>query len=190
MKPKPNIVRPNYTGELDEPIYEPINAIGLLGDVGGVLKAQAIERATQRQISKLEKLCDEYEIARNHENRWFALAYALAVAHVPGMRVAFDSPLKPGPEARWQSELGPKLVSDVETILAQAQRKMSYKKAIQLLLEDKSKGWSTYTLENLITRHREARRLELEQKRVAEEMRQRFPGDPFGRPVRDTDEKT
>ena len=48
---------------------------------------------------------------------------------------------------------------------------MNYEQAIKKLRKDKEKPWQAYTLPNLITRHREARKVEQHLRRFAEQLK-------------------
>jgi len=152
-----------YTGPLAEPIYEPI--MGLLGEL---VRPQAEERAREQQVLKLHPLFDWYEIDRNAPDAWMKLASVLASAHVPGMRVIHDFRRKGGRKRSWKAGKGIELVRDVEAL--RANRSMTTQEAIRALRKDKTRGWHVFTEENLITRHREARKAEQERRTMAKQL--------------------
>ncbi len=153
-----------YTGELATPIYEP--EAGGVGGLGGS-KAEAERRTVEQRILKMEKLFDWYSIGSDEPDAGMCLAVKLALAHVPGMQVCHEL-RKRGRKRSWKDGLGIELVRDVDA-LRQA-KKMTYEQAIEELQKNK-KPWGTYTLANLITRHREARKVEQRRRRLAEQLK-------------------
>ncbi|MET4418274.1 hypothetical protein [Bradyrhizobium sp. RT3a] len=152
-----------YTGELATPIYEPVaaGAGGLFGD-----KAEAERRTAEQRISKMEQLFNWYSIDPDEPDAWMFLAVQLAAAHVPGMQVRHVR--KRGRKRTWKDGLGIELVHDVAA-LQQTKKKMSYVQAIKEL--HKRRRWSAYTVPNLVTRHREARKVEERRLRLAEQLK-------------------
>lgn len=136
-----------YTGDLATPIYEPAGH--------GHSDAEVMQRIAEQLGLKLNKLFEWYAIDPNKPDAGLDLALKLAMAHVPGMQVVFELS-KRGRKRTWKDGLASELVRDVATL--QQTKKMSSKKAIEELREDKEKQWGTYTNVNLITRHREARK--------------------------------
>jgi hypothetical protein len=168
MTTKPRARKPfdlsrRYTGELAEPIYEPI--LGLLAEL---LRPEAERRAKERQTLKLKALFDWYQLDASAPNAWRSLALVLALVHVPGMQVVHDSKQRRGRKRSWQAGLGIELVRNVEAV--QARGSMTTQDAIRQLRKDKAKGWHLYTEQNLITRHREARRAEQRRRILAKQL--------------------
>lgn len=141
-----------YTGELAQPIFES-NALGI--DPNG-RKREARLLASVRQAKKLGRLMNWYGIDPDSEESWYSLAFALAVAHVPGLRVIHAFKPIRGRKRSWKAGLGTALQRDVEKL--QTQQRISMSAAIRLLRKDRTKQWHQYTEQNLVTRHREARR--------------------------------
>ena len=154
-----------YTGELATPIYEPV-----AGGVGGlgVSKAEVERRTVEKRILKMEKLFDWYSIDPDEPDAGMYLAARLALAHVPGMQVRHEL-RKRGRKPSWKDGLGIELVRDVAA--PQQTKKMNYEQAIQELRKNKKKPWRNYSLPNLITRHREARKVEQRRRRFAEQFK-------------------
>jgi hypothetical protein len=145
-----------YTGELATRIYEP-------GGGPGGSSAEANRRIFEQRVLKMEKLFDLYSIDRDDPDPGMSLAAKLALAHVPGMQVRKKRGRKPS----WKSGLGIELVREIDAL--QQTNNMNYEQAIAVLRKDKEKAWRKYTLPNLITRHREARRLEQHRRRLVEQ---------------------
>ena len=85
------------------------------------------------------------------------------MAHVPGMQVRHELRRR-GRKRTWKDGLGSELVRDVAALQTE---KMNYNQAIAELKKDKEKPWRAYTLPNLIARHREARKVEQQCRRLA-----------------------
>jgi hypothetical protein len=152
-----------YTGELATPIYEPLGGVGGLGGS----KADAERRAFEHRVLKTEKLFDWYSIDPKGPNAWMYLAISLAVAHVPGVQVHYEPRKRRGRKRTWKDGLGIELVRDVEAL--QQTKKLNTEQAIEELR--KKEPWLTYTQANLITRHREARKMEEDRRRLTEQFR-------------------
>ncbi len=149
-----------YTGDLAEPIYEPIHAAVAAGDEDDPIR--------YRKLQKLLKLLEFYEIDAHAKHKWAQLALALAERHVPGLRVEHGVRPKRGRRKTWKAGLAIYLLNDVHSLLSK--RNMTTKDAINELHADRSKGWHRYTKENLIARHREARREQKGHHRLASEL--------------------
>jgi hypothetical protein len=149
--------RSKYTGKLREPIYEPVSVGGILGDVGGRMQEQARERAAQRVKAKFFELMEWYDIDPESEDRWFLLAVELAIQHVPGMCIIYETQPRRGRKSSWKTGLAIELLRSIEA-LQQQREGLSITEAIAKLRQDKAGKWSRYTRENLEARHREARR--------------------------------
>jgi hypothetical protein len=165
---------PKYTGLLADPIYEPI--LRGLFDFDG-----SEEKANQRALSRLEEkvplLFGHYGIDPRDSNRWFTLACALALDHVPGMPVLFARPPQRGRKRTWQSGLGEQLLAAVQTKKAQGAA-TSTRDAISQLR--RSESWKRYTQQNLETRHREANRRQQEFRKMVAALSPLYPTVPFG----------
>ena len=155
-----------YTGELATPIYEPV--AGVVGGLGGS-NAEADRRASEQRIVKMEKLFDWYSIDPDEPDAGMCLAVKLALAHVPGMQVRHELRKRRGRKPSWKDGLGIELVRDVDAL--QQAKKMNYAQAIDELRENEEKPWRAYSLANLITRHREARKVEQHRRRFAEQLK-------------------
>ena len=145
-----------YTGELATPIYEPV----------GGSKPEAERRAFEQRLLKMDQLFDWYSIDPGEPDAWIYLAVRLASEHVPGMRVHHK---RRGRKRTWKDGLGPELVRDVDAL--RQTKKMTYEQAIEELRKNKKKPWLTYSLPNLITRHREARRVEQNRQRLSKQLK-------------------
>lgn len=137
-----------YTGELAQPIYEP-KSIGVAGRA-----REAEMSASIRQARKLGRLMHWYRIDPDSEDSWYSLALALAIEHVPGLRVIYAIRPKHGRKRSWKAGLGDELIRDVDTL----QKKLKIKMSAACLLLSKDDKWRQYSEQNLVTRHREARR--------------------------------
>jgi hypothetical protein len=155
----------SYTGDLATPIYEPV-----AGGVGGLgeSKAEAERRTFEQLVLKMEKLFDWYSIDPDEPDAGMCLAVKLAWAHVPGMQVRHEL-RKRGRKPSWKDGLGIELVRDVAAL--RQTKKMTYEQAIAELRKNKEKPWQTYSLPNRITRHREARKVEQNRRRFAEQLK-------------------
>jgi hypothetical protein len=165
--------RTKYTGQLAEPIYEPIG--GLLAEF---TRNAAERRAQEQQVLKLRALFAWYGIDSTTPDAFTGLAIALALAHVPGMKVIHDFKRRRGRKRSWKAGLGVELVRDVEAL--QAQRVMTTKEAIQALRKNKTKGWHDFTEQNLTTRHREARTAERKRRIMAQQLMVSPPSPMMG----------
>ena len=154
-----------YRGELATPIVEPPESLGLLRE------DNAERKAVLRQAAKLPALFKHFEIDPTEKNRWTRLAVALAITHVPGMRVSFDAKSKGGRPRKWKA--GEEKAGEDEELLRDAKRvqqgrKMSHTEVVEELR--KTKRWKGESPSNLTTRYREARHAEAEKGRQAKKM--------------------
>src|SRR4051812_47531190 len=94
---KPLASRGKYTGQLGEPIYEPIG--GLLADI---MRPAAEKRALEQRALKIQSLFAWHEIDSTVPNAWMSLAIALALAHVPGMQVVHEFKRRRGRKRSWK----------------------------------------------------------------------------------------
>jgi len=140
-----------YTYYLADPIYEALPAAGSADELDSSVETSC------RKIDKLLKLLELYKIDSLAKHRWLRLALALAEQHVPGFRVIHEPPHKRGRPRSWKAGQADSLLHDVEE-LRRANKKLTIKSAIDQLRADPSKNWRTCSKENLVTRHREARR--------------------------------
>ena len=154
-----------YTGELAQPIYEPI----LWASYSNGLERRkwlAEQGAIKRQLAKLEHLFDWYNVDDSADDRWFRLAFALAEEHVPGLRVIYDRKPQRGPRKTWDTGRYEQLFQGVNEI--RSTRKITTKAAIKLLIADAAGAWHKSDPNSLNTRYREAVR-EHKKRRVLEE---------------------
>lgn len=145
---KPNLAD-GYTGDLAIPI-EPA---AVFGSPDGN-EAEVKRRLVGQLALKSNTLFEWYGIDPNGPDAWMNLALKLAVAHVPGMQFRHE-PRKRGRKRTWKDGLGIELVRDVAAL--RQIRKLNYRQAIEEL--HRHKPWRAYTIANLITRHREARKV-------------------------------
>jgi hypothetical protein len=165
-----------YSGDLAKPIYVPLVRPNVAGDSSNRQPTELDAHARYRkmaearylQINKFLKLFEFYEIDSLNKLKWYQLALALAERHVPGFRVVYDVRPKTGRRRTWKAGLGDDLVRDVEALTAK--RKMTIEDAIKKLRTDSSK-WRRYTVPNLITRDREARREQKERDRLVSDLK-------------------
>ena len=135
----------DYTGDLATPIEPDF--------VRGENEAEVKRRLVEQVALKLNKLFEWYRIDPNGPDAGMHLALKLAFAHVPGMQFRVEH-RKRGRKPTWKDGLGSELVRDVAAL--QQAKKLNHKQAIAAL--HKEKRWRAYSIANLITRHREARR--------------------------------
>jgi hypothetical protein len=139
----------DYTGELAQPIY--VSVEGLPPD----LAKEEEDRAYTTLKEKFRRLFALYEIDPDVEGSWHMLCIALAMEHVPGMRMLWEPRPQTGWPRTWQAGLGDALLKDVEE--KQTNSKLSIASAIRELRKDPNKPWRKYPQQTLETRHREAR---------------------------------
>jgi hypothetical protein len=139
-----------YRGELATPIVEPPESLGLLR------VDNAERKAVLKQAAKLPELFKHFGIDPTEKNRWTRLAVALAITHVPGMRVSFDAKSKGGRPWKWKAGEDKELLRDAKRV--QQGRTMTFAEVVRELL--KSEKWGKETFKNLDTRYRDARRAE------------------------------
>jgi hypothetical protein len=148
-----------YKAELAEPIY--LSRGRTLADLGKTEEQQIdelVDRFHATRVAKFGLLFQHYGIDPASEDAWGHLAMSLAFDHVPGMNFAIGEKPRRGRRRSWQDGLGFELVRDVEAIQKDAERPISISAAIELLRKNKKQRWGGYTQENLVTRHREAKR--------------------------------
>jgi hypothetical protein len=150
-----------YTGDLAAPIELPA-LVGCLNES----EAEFERRLVEQLGLKLGKVFDWYKIDPNAHDACLSLALKLAMAHVPGMQIRCER-RKPGRKRSWKNGLSIELIRDVAAL--QKTKKMTYQQAIVELRMNKEKPWGAYTAPNLITRHREARKVEQHYRRLFEQ---------------------
>ncbi len=84
-----------------------------------------------------------HKVNPNLENRWSALAIALAEAHVPGMRIIHEPMPKRGRKISWKAGLGTELLRDVERLQAE-NSDLTFDAAIKKLRQVKGGRWEKY----------------------------------------------
>jgi hypothetical protein len=134
---------PTFAGALAQPIYVDVDQIERLE---GVLLARVPE--------KIHLLFKHYKIDPSDEQSWEKLALKLALDHVPGLQLALLP--KVGRHPTWKAGLGDKLVRAVEDVKSRTGKRTE--DAIAKLKEEPGGMWGRYTVENLGTRYREAKR--------------------------------
>ena len=152
-----------YTGDLAAPI-ELTAFVGCLDGSEAAFKRRLLEQLGL----KMGKLFDWHKIDPSAPDAWTFLALKLAMAHVPGMQIRCER-RKRGRRPSWKHGLGIQLIRDVAAL--QKTKKVTYQEAIAELRMNKEKPWGTYTTPNLITRHREARKVEQSRRRFAEQFK-------------------
>jgi hypothetical protein len=150
------IARPNYTGALAQPIYwEDYYKVRGLGQA---IQEPDIAAINKRAVEKLWLLFEHYKIDPSDEQSWQELAMSLALAHVPGLRLA-NRP-KPGRKPTWKAEPVDEWVRAIDDVKSRTGK--STKEAIAELLEEPK--WRTFTsqrnisLQSLEARYWEVRR--------------------------------
>jgi hypothetical protein len=142
---------PKYAGALAQPIYVDDYKRG-----GGLGQWEEPNFAAirKRTLEKMQLLFKHYEIDPSDEQRWQALAFSLALTHVPGLQLA--SRPKPGRKPTWQTGLGDELVRAVEDVKSRTGKGTAG--AIAELRKEPGGKWKTYTAQSLGARYRESRR--------------------------------
>jgi hypothetical protein len=161
---------PKYAGTLAQPIYLDPDDYKYAGVGLGQppysnpnVAAEKMREVVQTQtFKKMQLLFKHYEIDPTNEQRWQALAFSLALTHVPGMQIA--SRPKPGRKPTWKTGLGDELVRAVEDVKSRTGERTT--EAIAKLQEELGAKWGTYTPENLGARYQEARAQQKARQRV------------------------
>jgi hypothetical protein len=161
-----------YTGDL----AAPIELTAFAGCLDGS-EAEFKRRLVEQLGLKMGKLFDRYKIDPSAPDAWTFLALQLAMAHVPGMQIHCER-RKRGRRPSWKHGLGIQLIRDVAAL--QKTKKVTYQEAIAELRMNKEKPWGAYTAPNLITRHREARKVEQHDRRSFEQ----WNGSPLSQLLR------
>jgi hypothetical protein len=136
--------------------------VGCLDESEAEFKGRLVEQLGL----KLGKMFDWYKIDPNAPDAGMFLALKLAMAHVPGMQISCEL-RKRGRKPSWKNGLGIQLIRDVAAL--QQTKTVTYQQAIVELRMNKEKPWRAYTASNLITRHREARKVEQHHRRLFEQ---------------------
>jgi hypothetical protein len=149
---------PPYKGELASPIVEPHYYRGLDGGIGSIpphkgplSKYQAQQRVSAKQAQKLDLLFEWYQIDKKATDRWLQLSIALALAHVPGMKV-IERSRSPKPSF-WKDGGFRALVEGVDRIRLNGN--MTIPQAIEQLKKENPDQWQKRTsLESRLTEAR------------------------------------
>jgi hypothetical protein len=152
---------PKYAGALAQPIYLDPDEYQYAGVGLGQppysnpnVAAEKMREVVQTQtFKKMQLLFKHYEIDPTNEQRWQALAFSLALTHVPGMQIA--SRPKPGRKPTWKTGLGDVLVRAVEDVKSRTGKGTI--EAIAELQKEPGGKWKTYTAQSLGARYREKR---------------------------------
>ena len=150
-----------YAGALGQPIYlDPDDykyaGVGLaqLPYSNPNAAAKKMREVVQTQaLEKMQLLFKHYEIDPGDEQRWQALAFSLAITHVPGLQLA--SRPKPGRKPTWKTGLGDLLVCAVEDVKSRTGKGTI--EAIAELRKEPGGKWKTYSAPSLGARYRESR---------------------------------
>ena len=166
---------PKYAGALAQPIYVDQDAPGYhrYPDVTATFKEMWQTRAAEKMLL----LFKHYKIDPSDEQSWEKLAIRLAFEHVPGLQVAFRP--KPGRKPTWKTGLGDELVRAVEDVKSRTGKRTE--DAIAKLKGEPGGKWGRYTVENLGTRYREAKRHQEQFRKAVEAAREhRARGQTLG----------
>jgi hypothetical protein len=131
-----------YAGALAERIYLHLH--------------ETVDQVMARTVRKIPLLFEHHKIDPSDAQSWQKLAVRLALAHVPGLQVSMRGG---GRKQTWKAEQGKQgneLVRAIEDM--QSLTGMSMKDVLAKLREDKLGMWKDFTVENLGTRYREAKR--------------------------------
>ena len=166
---------PKYAGALAKPIYVDLGSLELhrYPDVAAALQETWLTRAAE----KVPLLFEHYKIDPSDEQRLERLAICLACEHVPGLQLAFRP--KPGRKPTWKTGLGDELVRAVEDVKSRTGE--GTEDAIAKLKGEPGGKWGRYTVENLGTRYREAKRHQEQFRKAVEAARElRARGQTLG----------
>ena len=158
-----------YAGLLAEPIYLTTGLANRVDPTGGLEKAIK-DHANSQLVSNLRELFKWHKVEIGTKNSWMQLALALAQSHVPGMRICSESRPRRGPKPKWGTNLDGELLREVEA--RRSQKQLSTKDAVAELIQDKKEIFGSFSLVNLITRHRDARRAEAQRQSLLEKLSQ------------------
>jgi hypothetical protein len=161
IKRKKSVASVKYTGELAKPLIE----------FPGADAQTAHQYYSHQRRAKLKALFEWYSVDPAAPEAWAKLAIALALDHVPGMN-ARSASKKRGRPRSWDS-LNVKLLRAVEN-LRYKNKRMTFAEAIRTLRNDVE--WNRYTQQNLAVRHREARRIEQDHRRLHREWKENPKG--------------
>lgn len=179
--PKP--VARNYEGALGEPIYlSSPQTLANLGKTEDQRLDELVDYLRATQNAKIGLLFRHYQIDRDNEHAWFHLAMRLATDHVPGMKFVVGKKPRRGRKKSWQDGLGFELVREVAAI-RKASTSLTTKAAIEKLRGAPQGKWGRYTPENLVTRHREAKRRHERIKPIVDALMRQPPGPVAPLPI-------
>jgi hypothetical protein len=134
---------PDYTGALAERIY--------------LHRRETVKQVMARTVRKIPLLLKHHKIDPNDAQSWQKLAVRLALAHVPGLQVS----MRGGRKRTWKAGQGDKLVRAFEDVQSRTGKTgMGMKDVLVKLREDKLGMWKDFTVENLGSRYREAKRFQ------------------------------
>jgi hypothetical protein len=158
-----------YSGELAEPIYLP-TALAHRVDPTGELEKAIKKRALSQLVSNLGELFKWHKVKIDTKDSWMHLALALAQSHVPGLQISSQRRPRRGPKSKWGTDLDAELLREVEA--RRSQKRLSIRDAIAELIQDKKGKFGDFSLVNLITRHRDARRADTQRQALLEKLSQ------------------
>lgn len=151
-----------YSGVLAEPIYLSTRVAELV-DPTGVLETKTRERAVAIRLEKIAELAKWYKIDVGSDTFWMRLAFALALSHVPGMKITDEAKPRRGPKAKWNADLNRELLSEIDSL--RSKKRLSIHKAIEELRKTNER-FRRIGQENLVVRHREARRADKQRREL------------------------
>src|SRR5262249_40536605 len=131
-----------YAGALAERIY--------------LHRHETVEQVMGRAVQKIPLLFKHHNIDPSDAQSWQKLAVRLALAHVPGLQVSMRGGGRKGTWKARQGKQGNELVRAAEDMKSQTGMRM--KDVFAKLREDEM--WKDFTVENLGSRYREAKRFE------------------------------
>jgi hypothetical protein len=171
-----------YSGRLAEPIYLQ-TGFALRVDPTGELEKAIKKRALSDLVSNLGELFKWYQVEIGTKDSWMHLALALAQSHVPGLQISGERRPRRGPKSKWGTDLDAELLREVE--IRRSQKGLSITDAVAELIREKKEKFGAFTVVNLITRHRDARRAAAQREALEEALSQSEPliralGSPLG----------
>jgi hypothetical protein len=171
-----------YSGRLAEPIYLQ-TGFALRVDPTGELEKAIKKRALSDLVSNLGELFKWYQVEIGTKDSWMHLALALAQSHVPGLQISGERRPRRGPKSKWGTDLDAELLREVE--IRRSQKGLSIRDAVAELIREKKEKFGAFTVVNLITRHRDARRAAAQREALEEALSQSEPliralGSPLG----------
>jgi hypothetical protein len=118
-------------------------------------RKEPVDQAMERILRKIPLLFEHYKVDPHDKNCWQPLAVRLALAHVPGLKLSMR---RGGRKRTWKAGQGDELVRAVEDV--QSRMGVGKQDALRKLHKDKLGKWKGYTVENLGSRYREAKRFQ------------------------------